>query len=296
MEWTASLQAAIRYIEAHLLEDFCADDVAREVYISSFYLQKGFSILTGYSLGEYIRCRRLYLAALDAISGRDKVIDLAYRYGYDTPESFTKAFTRFHGLSPLQLRSHPEKIRVFLPLKLKISIQGGNGMEYKLDNMDAFQVIGFSEIFSMDTAYSEIPRFWDRIRAAHMQPLFEGAAPATETEQAVCRCRVGELAICVDEGLGDGKYRYLIAGPYDGGPVPADMEVLRLPAHTWAKFNCTGPMPGALQAVNTKIFAEWLPAHPEYEVAEGISVEWYALGDTAAPDYESAIWVPLNKK
>lgn len=296
MEWTASLQAAIRYIEAHLLEDFCAQDVAREVYISPFYLQKGFSILTGYSLGEYIRGRRLYLAALDVLSGKGKVIDLAYRYGYDTPESFTKAFTRFHGLSPLQLRSHPERIRVFLPLKLKISIQGGNGMEYKLENMDAFQVIGFTEIFSMDTAYSEIPKFWDKLRAAHMKPMFASTAPETETEKAVCRCRVGELAVCVDEGMGEGKFRYLVAGPYDGGPVPAGMMVFPLPALTWAKFNCTGPMPGALQAVNTKIFAEWLPGHPEYEIAAGISVEWYALGDTAAPDYESAIWVPLKKK
>ena len=98
MEWTESLRGAIAYMERHLYEDIGADDVAEEVHISSYYLQKGFRIMTGYSIGEYIRWRRLYLAALDVISGEEKVIDLAYKYGYETPESFTKAFSRFHGI------------------------------------------------------------------------------------------------------------------------------------------------------------------------------------------------------
>ena len=95
MEWTESLATALKYIEDHIYEDIHADDLTDIVYMSSFYFQKGFKIITGYSIGEYIRCRRLYLAALDIIDGNDKVIDLAYKYHYDTPESFTKAFTVF---------------------------------------------------------------------------------------------------------------------------------------------------------------------------------------------------------
>lgn len=117
MEWTESLKRSINFMENHLLEDISPDDVAAEVHISSFYLQKGFSIMTGYSIGEYIRYRRLYLAALDVIAGSAKVIDLAYRYGYDTPESFTKAFSRFHGVSPAQMKRTSNKIHTFFAFK-----------------------------------------------------------------------------------------------------------------------------------------------------------------------------------
>lgn len=113
MEWTETLKRTVDYLEEHLLEDGAAERAAQAVYLSPLYLQKGFKLVTGYSMGEYVRNRRLYLAGLEAIAGREKVIDLAYRYGYDTPESFSKAFSRFHGGSPTQLRQHPERLVSF---------------------------------------------------------------------------------------------------------------------------------------------------------------------------------------
>ena len=113
MEWLGSIRGAIEYMEGHLLTVEDADEVAGAVYMSPFYLQKGFKVMTGYSIGEYIRSRRLYLAGLDVISGTEKIIDIAYKYGYDTPESFTKAFTRFHGVTPTGLRTDAGKIKVF---------------------------------------------------------------------------------------------------------------------------------------------------------------------------------------
>ena len=95
MEWTECLKGAVKFIEAHLLEEIEVKDVAAAVYMSPFYFQKGFSIMTGYSVGEYIRQRRLYLAALDVLAGQEKVIDLAYKYGYSTPESFTKSTPKY---------------------------------------------------------------------------------------------------------------------------------------------------------------------------------------------------------
>ena len=130
MDWLKSLSSAIEYMEAHLLEPVEPGDVARAVHMSPFYLQKGFQIITGYSLGEYMRNRRLYMAAMDLLAGEDKVIDIAYQYGYQTPESFTKAFTRFHGFSPSQVKKERMAVRPFLPLKLKISIQGGKDVDY----------------------------------------------------------------------------------------------------------------------------------------------------------------------
>ena len=122
MEWLRSIRKVISCLEEHLLDAQEEYDVAREVGISPIYLQKGFHIMTGYSMAEYVRSRRLYLAALDVIRDKEKVIDLAFKYGYDTPESFSKAFTRFHGLSPLQLKREPAKMHVFLPLKINITI------------------------------------------------------------------------------------------------------------------------------------------------------------------------------
>lgn len=131
MNWMEAIKKAINYMEKHLLDDINADEVAGQVFISSYYLQKGFKIMTGYSMSEYIRYRRLYMAALDVIKDKEKVIDLAYKYKYETPESFTRAFTRFHGSPPMQVRKNASHIQTFLPLKISISIQGGNDMDYE---------------------------------------------------------------------------------------------------------------------------------------------------------------------
>lgn len=296
MEWTESIRRAIDYMEAHLTEDITAEDVAESVHMSSFYLQRGFKIMTGYSIGEYMRCRRLYLAALDIFSGKEKIIDLAYKYGYETPESFTKAFTRFHGVSPLQMKEDTRRIKTFLPLKISIVIQGGNDMDYVVEEMKGFQVIGFAGEFSFETSYQEIPKFWDEFAGKYQRLLFAKNAPENETEQVICDCMIGEYGVCVDDIGAEGRFRYLIAGTYGGGPVPEGMTVYEFPDMKWAKFRCCGSMPGALQSVNTKIFKEWLPGNPRYKIAMGANIEWYSQGDMKAADYESGIWIPVVEK
>lgn len=291
MEWTQSLKLTISYIESHLLTEMTIQEIADTVCLSPFYFQKGFRIMTGYSVGEYIRQRRLYLAALESLSGQEKVIDLAYKYGYQTPESFTKAFIRFHGVSPAQLRGNASKIKVFLPLKITVTIQGGNDMDFTVQHMDPVQVIGFEKSFSEDSSYKEIPQFWSAF-----SEKCTSKSNSSEVQQVIDSCMVGEFGICIDD-LNDGKqFRYMIAGTYKGGPVPDGMQLYTLPAGSWAKFRCVGPMPGALQSVNTEIFKNWLPGNPDYEIAQGISVEWYSLGEMSSPDYESEIWIPVKEK
>lgn len=291
MEWIQALKQSIDYMEEHLLEDIDADDVARSVNFSPFYYQRGFQIVTGYSVKEYLRSRRLYLAALDLISHKDKIIDLAYRYGYETPESFTKAFTRFHGISPTKLKGDVSRIRPFLPLKINITVQGGNDMNYEIESMDAMQVIGFSRQFSMADSYQKIPLFWNEYSQNCSEQRY-----SPEILQVLMRCKVGEFGICIDADMDRDMFRYMIAGRYDGGTVPEGMEVYTVPAATWAKFHCFGPMPGALQTVNTQIFKEWLPGNPRYEIAGDYSIEWYSFGDMQSMDYESGIWIPVKEK
>ena len=291
MEWIGNLKLTINYMEKHLLENISADEVADVVYMSSFYFQKGFKIITGYSIGEYIRYRRLYMAALDVISGNEKVIDLAYKYGYDTPESFTKAFSRFHGVSPKQMKGDAKKIKTFLPLKINVSVKGGNDMDYVIEKIEAMKVIGYERTFSYETAYQEIPKFWNEFCYNCMNGKNNG-----HVQKVIEECIIGEFGVCIEDSSKQKEFVYMIAGTYNGSSVPDGMKIFEIPALEWAKFKCTGPLPGSLQSVNTQIFKEWLPGNPDYEIPTGINIERYSKGDCSSPDYESEIWIPVKKK
>ena len=296
MEWLTCIRTAIDYIETHLEDDISVQDVADQVYLSPYFLQRGFVLLTGYGIGEYIRNRRLYQAGLALCETEDKVIDIALRYGYETPESFAKAFSRFHGATPSQVRSGAA-MNTFLPLTINLSIQGGNQMDYKIATMFPFKVIGFQRVFDMENSYAEIPKFWDEICEKYAYNVYAGNAPANPYEQALVDNCIGEYGVCIDD-IGGGKFRYLIAGKYTGGVVPEDMVVYEFPRGDWAVFNCIGPNPETLQRVNTQIFQEWLPGNPDYELCGNATVEWYDCvnGVMTDADYRSAIWVPVKKK
>ncbi len=297
MEWLSCIKGAIDYMENNLLTVEGPEEVAEHLNISTLYLQKGFQIITGYNIGEYIRNRRLYLAAVRLADGKDKIIDVALEYGYETPESFTKAFTRFHGVTPSEIRKDRTHIKTFLPLQVHIMVQGGYDMDFVVEKMAAFKVIGFSKEFLFDTSYKEIPQFWDEVTEKYGKNLLEGNAPANELEQVLYDNRVGEFGVCIDDIGKEGKFRYMIAGRYIGGDVPKGMELYEIPATLWAKFKCVGAMPAAMQTVNTQIWNEWLPGNREYEWDGKFNVEWYSnLGDMEDADYQSAIWIPVKSK
>ena len=133
LEWIEGLQRAINYMEDNLLEEIGVEDVAKNIHMSKDYFQKIFGVVTGFSVGEYIRNRRLSLAGQELALEEVKVIDTALKYGYETPESFTKAFARFHGVTPSAMRAQKGQPRVFRRLTIQINIQGGFNMSVKLD-------------------------------------------------------------------------------------------------------------------------------------------------------------------
>lgn len=295
MDWVKSLRGAVEYMEAHLLEPVGPEEVARAVHISPFYLQKGFQIITGYSLGEYMRNRRLYMAAMDLLAGEGRVIDTAYKYCYQTPESFTKAFVRFHGFSPSQVKKERMAVSPFLPLKIKITIQGGRDVDYIVEKMESFQVIGMAREIPMDRGYELCPKFWDEMKEKHLTALCQGKKPETDRERAIAECCVGLFGVCIEEEQNPGAFTYMAAGHYDGRPVPEGMEVREIPAATWAKFRAQGPLPGSLQTLNTQIFQEWLPGNPQYELAFPTNIEVYPKAEDGA-DYECYIWLPVKER
>ena len=150
MEWIHAIQSAIKFMEQHITEDISAEDVANHVHISSFHFQRGFRMLCGYSIMEYIRNRRLALAGGDLAATDMKIIDVAVKYGYDSPDSFAKAFSRFHGISPAMVRRGNVMLKTFAPLTLEISLKGGYLMNYKIVEKESFTVLAVSAKFNYE--------------------------------------------------------------------------------------------------------------------------------------------------
>ncbi|MDD7349487.1 MAG: AraC family transcriptional regulator [Clostridiales bacterium] len=285
MEWMSIIGNSIQYMEDHITENITVEDIAKGVGISSFYFQKGFAMICGYSVSEYIRNRRMALAGNDLLVTDEKIIDIALKYGYDSPDSFTKAFTRFHGATPTSVRKDEVLLKSFAPLKIKISLEGGYLMDYKIVKKEAFTVVANAKTFPYEGAKEIIPQFW--------QEHFQGGKGAV-----VC----GEYGINIDLEMGQENFEYLIADPYDPQKEVLEGFVTRtIPAFDWAVFPCKGPMPTALQDVNTKIYTEWLPALKEYEFAAGYCVEYYDdptkyEKGTQDENYYCEIWIPVKKK
>lgn len=150
MEWMIGIQNAINYIEDHLTEELDYAAIAKEGFSSLFHFQRVFSILCGYPLGEYIRNRRLSLAGVELVTGKERIIDIAAKYGYESPDSFTKAFQRFHGMTPSQARSHHSMLKSFSRLSFKITLEGGSVMNYKIEEKPAMLLTGYKKRFSGD--------------------------------------------------------------------------------------------------------------------------------------------------
>ncbi len=284
MDWIKIIENALRYIEENLSGELTVDRIAEKVNISPFYFQKGFSMLCGYSVGEYIRMRRLSVAGSELVTSDNKVIDLALKYGYDSPDSFTKAFTRFHGSTPTDVRRKGALLKSFAPLHIKIILDGGNTMEYRVEEKPEFRVMGVSKIFSYETANADIPQYWDEIHV-----------------QAAVKPVEGMYGICFDEEMGGNRFRYMIADDLEEGKAgEKNLETYEVPRHTWAIFPCRGAMPLSLQEVNRRIFSEWLPAS-NYEIAEGYNIEYYSdsaefKDGTQDPDYYAEVWIPVRER
>lgn len=282
MGWTESIGAAINYIEEHLCKELTPEIIAQKAAVSSFYFQKGFAMLCGMSIGEYIRGRRLSLAGREIILTDRRIIDIALDYGYDSPDSFTKAFTRFHGITPAAARRLGGGLRPFAPLKLKISLEGGSIMNCKIVKKSAFDVLCAERKFTYEEAQVKVPEFWNE----HMQ---SGRNKVVH----------GEYGINIDENMGSKEFNYLIADDFAGGEVPVGFEIRTIPEFTWAVFPITGKIPEAIQETEKKIFSEWLPNNGEYEIAAGYNVEMYSDPSkfergTRDEKYYTEVWIPVK--
>lgn len=275
--WAEGIQSAVDYIEENLTEELDIEDIAAKAYVSPFHFQRIFSVLCGMTVGDYIRCRRLTLAAQELSSSDIKVIDAAVKCGYDSPDSFARAFTKFHGISPSAAKERGASLKAFAPLRIKLTLEGGNFMEYRIVEKASFTVVGVSRSFNSDTSYREIPKFWQ-------EHITSGG------NRKIC----GQFGICLD---GDGKnFDYLIADIYKPWEeVPEGCITRVIPEGTWAVFPCRGALPKALQDVNTQIWSEWLPNCRDYKLGGNYDIEMYTKPADDPKDNYCEIWVPVVK-
>lgn len=285
MEWAECISKAVGYIEDNLTEKLTIQNIAKQALVSPFYFQKGFAMLCGFTVSEYIKKRRLALAGGEILSTNEKIIDIALKYGYDSPDSFTKAFIRFHGATPASVRKGETMIKSFASLKIKLTLEGGYTMDYKIVKKDQFTLVGVSKVFSYDEAAAEIPKLWAWYHQA-------GKADAV--------CSV--YGVSIDENMDGNQFEYLIADNYNPiKEMTGDFVTRIIPKHTWAVFACKGPNPHSIQDVQKKIFSEWLPGCKDYEIAAGYNIEMYS--DPAEypkgvqdEKYYCEIWIPVRKK
>lgn len=262
---------AINYVESNIMGNLKIGEIAAMAYLSPYYFQRVFHGLCGMTIGEYIRKRRLTLAAEELSSSDAKVIDVALKYGYDSPDSFARAFTKFHGISPSSAKSKGATLRSLAPLKVNLPQEERTFMEYKIVEKQAFTLVGFSKTLNSDNAHSEVPKFWDEHYESGNAEIIKGA-----------------FGVCTDSE--EKTFDYMIGDIYlPWNDIPKGCVAKTFPAGTWAVFPFHGACPEAPQAVGTKIWSEWLPGCKEYAMAGKYDLEIYF------DETNGEIWIPVKK-
>ena len=299
MDWVTGMQCAIDYIEAHLTEDIDYEKVAAESFSSSYHFQRVFSILCGYTLGEYIRLRRLSLAGAELASGKEKVIDVALKYGYDSPDSFAKAFQRFHGITPSQARIDGAMIRSFSRLSIKITLEGGSMMNYRIEEKEEMVLTGYKRRFSGVPGEREEQEKDMYVNTRVFQYILQGLSGNIEKNYDIIT------------NIGDDGYDFYIAKQITeylrnnlnktsvlGEEYAKHFENITIPKCTYAIFEterCAYPTTVFLD-LRKRIASEWLP-NSGYQLADApelVVTHWFR-GEKSNQRYRE-LWIPIEKK
>ena len=289
------LQQAIDYVEQHLSSAIEIEDIAKAAATSKYHFQRMFHALTGFTVTEYVRNRRLTLAAEELAASDSKVIDIALKYGYETPEAFTRAFQRMHGVTPLTAKKGNVKLKAFSRISFQIQIKGETEMNYRIVEEQASLVVGKDVILQKD-AYLEIPAFVEKI-------WNDG------THDSINRF-AGRPAGSLQYGYHfdfseDGTKRYLMGVELPEGTectdIPEEFSLLTVPAQTYAVFDSRETLPEdsdlGLGILNVwrRIYSEWFPS-AGFEQVEGPCIEKYYWIDEEHTESICEVWIPVRRK
>ncbi len=290
MDSLKNMNAAMRYIEDNLTHEIDFKEVAKIAFCSEYHFKRMFSFLAGISLSEYIRCRRLTLAAFELKDSNAKVIDVAIKYGYNSPDSFTRAFQNLHGITPSEARSTIRSLKAYSPMTFQLSIQGGNEMNYRIEEKEPFQIIGIQK---------RVPIVFNGVNKEIASMLKSLTPQSIQTLKMLSNVNPNGI-ISASTNFSEGRMEekgeldhYI--GVATTKDCPEQFVQLEVAASTWAIFEAVGPFPDALQNVWGRIYSEWFPSS-NYELAEGPEILWNESKEISSPNFRSEIWVPVLKK
>lgn len=281
MEWIERLNRAIDYIEENLTDEIDYEQLGNIACCSSYHFQRMFSYMAGMPLSEYIRKRKMSLAAVDLQGGDAKIIDVAEKYGYHSPTAFNRAFQTVHGIAPSKVRNEGVSVKSFPPITFKITVKGVGEMNYRIETKEAFRIVGVSTPLEkeIEKNFAVIPSKWQEISTnGTLQRLIE----MMDTEP------MGVLGVstCNDEE----PWRYYIA--VSTSKASEELEEYIVPAATWAIFSGTGTNQ-SIQELERRIVMEWLPTSG-YEYGNAPDIEVYINPDPQNAKYE--VWIPVVKR
>lgn len=283
MEWLEKLNEALQYIEGNLDGEVEYEKAAKIACCTTYHFQRMFSYIAGTPLSEYIRNRRLTKAALDLQNG-DKVIDVAIRYGYESPTAFNRAFQKVHNVSPSVAQKEGTFLKAYPPISFKITIKGVEEMEYRIVKKEEIRIVGVKALLekNVEENFNTVPMLWQEV--AQSGKIMEIASLMGTESKGVLG-----VSACMDYL---DKWEYYIAIETNK-EAPKGLEEYTIPACTWAVFPGEGQMPTAIQDIEKRAITEWLPTSG-YEYADAPDIELYLNQDPMNSKFE--VWIPIRKK
>jgi len=281
MEWIERLNEAIGYMEEHLLDGIDYEQLGRIACCSSYHFQRMFTYMAGVPLSEYIRRRKMSLAAVD-LQGKDmKIIDVAGKYGYSSPTAFNRAFQSVHGIAPSAVRNEGVPVKSFPAITFKITVKGVEEMNYRIEKKEAFRIVGVSVPLyqEIEKNFTVIPPKWQEISMDGTLQRLIGMMDAQP---------MGVLGVSVCNDREPWRYYISVAT----SQAADGLEEYTIPAATWAVFPGEGTNE-SIQELERRIVTEWLPTSG-YEYGDAADVEVYLNPDPQNAKYE--VWIPVVKK
>ena len=281
MEWIERFNHAIAYIEEHLKDDIDYEQLGKIACCSTYHFQRMFTYMAGIPLSEYIRRRKMSLAAADLQSGGKKIIDVAGEYGYQSPTAFNRAFQNIHGVAPSAVKNEGVSVKSFPPITFKITVKGVEEMNYRIEKKDAFRIIGVSQPLDkeIENNFAVVPKMWQE---AALNGTIQRLAGLMDTAP------MGLLGVSACNDVDQWKYFIAVSSTKE----TTEFEEYTVPAATWAIFAGTGTNQ-TIQELEQRIVTEWLPTSG-YEYANAPDVEVYLNPDPQNAQYE--VWIPVIKK
>lgn len=289
MDSLSSMNNALTYIESHLTEVIDFKELSKIALCSEYHFKRMFSFLSGISLSEYIRRRRLTLAALELKDSNLRIIDIAMKYEYGSADSFSRAFYSVHGILPSEARNESAQIKAFPRMTFQLSIQGGCEMNYRIVEKEPFRLVGYKKRVPMvfSGVNPEITKMYELLTSEVIVQL----KSLSNIEPA------GMISASTNfsEGRMDekGELDHYIGVATTSSDV-GDFDELEVESNTWAVFESIGPFPETLQKIWGRIYSEWFPSSG-YESVNGPEILWNESTDLHNPKYRSEIWIPVKK-